>query len=136
MLRYASMLELVARIWPRAFALTALTASVEPREEGRRWRIGLRRAPAPKVVRPRPLRHQFAIEHLRSTEARHGYDYRYYCVRCRWMFLVDRHGGVIALDDRNEVLPVSEGARRARTFAHGPCGSSAPVTQLIRIRRK
>jgi hypothetical protein len=95
----------------------------------RLWRM----TPEAKASKARPVRHLFAIEKLANGRTHHGYDYRYYCVRCRWMFLVDRHGGVIALDDDNRPLVINEGARRVRTFGYGPCGSSARVTQVNRI---
>jgi hypothetical protein len=122
------MLELVARIWPRAFAFTSIAAPPQTAEKSDRWRITFCRKP--KAAQERPLRHLFAIDYLPNGRSLHGYDHRYYCVRCRWLFLVDRHGGVIALDELGRPLPISEGARRVRTFAYGPCGSSARVTRV------
>jgi hypothetical protein len=128
MLRRSGMLELVAQIWPRALALAGFTTQDRTEEKSHHWRFAWPRRPGAKAVQERALRHLFAIEHL--PNGRHGYNYRYYCVRCRWLFLVDRHGGVVALDALNHPLPISEGARRARTFAYGPCGSSARVTRI------
>jgi hypothetical protein len=124
------MLELVSRIWPRAFALTNFAAPDRTAEKLGGWRLAFRRRPKDKAVQERPLRHLFAIEYLSNGRSLHGYDHRYYCVRCRWLFMVDRHGGVIALDALDKPLPISEGARRVRTFAYGPCGSSARVTRM------
>jgi len=122
------MLELVAHIWPRALALAGFTTQDRTEEKSNRWRFAWRRRPVAKAVQEKPLRHLFAIENL--PNGKYGYNYRYYCVRCHWLFLVDRHGGVVALDGLNHPLPISEGARRARTFAYGPCGSSARVTRI------
>jgi hypothetical protein len=110
------MFELVSRIWRKAYAS---------------------KTPA------RPLRHLFAIELLSNSPA-HGYDYRYYCIRCHWLFMVDRHGGVVALDERARPLPIGEGALRVRTFARGPCDAPAnaapvevrePSSRVARIHR-
>jgi hypothetical protein len=122
------MLELVSRIWPRALAFAHVVAPDRTIEKSDRWRIAWRRRPGAKVAQEQPLRHLFAIENL--PNGKHGYDYRYYCVRCHWLFQVDRRGGVMALDGLNHPLPSSEGVRRVRTFAYGPCGSSARVTRI------
>jgi hypothetical protein len=122
------MLELISRIWPHALAFAHFAVPDRTSDESGRWRVARRRARGVKAVQERPLRHLFAIEHFTNGKAHHGYCYRYYCVRCRWMFLVDRHGGVIALDNCSRPLAISEGARRLQTFACGPCGSSARVT--------
>jgi len=124
------MLELVAKIWPRALAFARFGVPDRTSEKSHRWRIAWRRKPVSKAAQERPLRHLFAIERLPNGRMLHGYDYRYYCVRCHWLFLVDRHGGVIALDGLNHPLPISEGALRVRTFAYGPCGSSGRVTRM------
>ena len=81
-------------------------------------------APAP------PLRHLFAITHLSDHRPRHGYHYRYYCIRCRWLFMVNRHGAVVALDAHSRPLAIAEGALRVRTFAHGPCTGTADAVGL------
>ena len=97
------MFELVARIWRKAEA---------------------------SKTQPRPLRHLFAIEVLSNCRLYHGYDYCYYCIRCHWLFMADRHGGVVALDDRARPLAINEGALRVRTFARGPCDASAYAARV------
>jgi hypothetical protein len=129
MLQLVGMLELVAKIWPRALALAHFAVTDRTSEKSDRW-IAWRRKPGAKAAQERPLRHLFAIEHFSNGKLVHGYDYRYYCVRCHWLFLVDRHGGIIALDGLSRPLPISGGALRVRTFAYGPCGSSARVTRI------
>jgi hypothetical protein len=128
MLQRVGMLELVSKIWPRALAFARFAAPDRTGEKSDHWRIAWRRGA--KAPQERPLRHLFAIEHLPNGRMLNGYDYRYYCVRCHWLFWIDRHGGVIALDGLNRPLPINQGALRVRTFAYGPCGSSARVTRI------
>lgn len=73
----------------------------------------------------KPGRHLFAVELLGEGRKYRAYDYYYRCARCRWLFMVDRQGGVIAMKDRDRPLPISEGNYRVRTFAHGPCTNLA-----------
>jgi hypothetical protein len=129
MLRKIVMLELVSRIWPHASGFAGSAAPDRASEKSGRWRIVWRRAPRTKAPTTRPVRHLFAIELLPNN--RHAYDYHYYCTRCHWLFMVDRHGGVVAMEDRNRPLPISEGALRVRTFAYGPCDASASTPRSI-----
>ncbi len=66
-------------------------------------------------------RHSFAIE---PVGYRSGWfkprQYRYYCIRCHWMFLVQGRK-VCALDESCEPLPEPENGRRVASFALGPC---------------
>jgi nucleoside-diphosphate-sugar epimerase len=110
------MLELISRIWRKA-----------------------------SKTQEQPLRHLFAIEVLSNGRPYRDFKYRYYCIRCHWLFMVDRRGGVVALDDRARPLAIGEGALRVRTFARGPCeGTANPVSirdveprpRVARIRRR
>ena len=70
-----------------------------------------------------PVRHLFAIQRMPSDTGSYPYDYCYYCVRCRWAFLVDGIGGVVPVGDHRQPLPDAEVAYRRETFARGPCGA-------------
>jgi hypothetical protein len=85
------------------------------------------------------MRHIFAIQALDKPGHFKPRPYRYYCIRCKWMFRVnDFRNSIIALDKQGEKLPKAEANRRAATFAAGPCPafgnfsaqSSRPKTQL------
>jgi len=68
------------------------------------------------------LKHDFIIEDLGQTRWLRSHSYRYYCVRCRWTFLIKgRRGEVTALDEVGAPLSEAENARRISTFALGPC---------------
>ena len=72
------------------------------------------------------MRHNFAIQ---SLGRRPGWlmpqRYVYYCVRCRWMFLVVG-SKVCALNDSSAPLPELENGRRTATFEIGPCPAIPP----------
>lgn len=77
------------------------------------------------------LRHDFIIEDLGQAGWLRPHSYRYYCVRCRWTFLIEgRRGEVTALDEVGAPLPEAENARRISTFALGPC--CEPFTHRVR----
>jgi hypothetical protein len=67
------------------------------------------------------IRHNFVIERL---ACRPGWfrrpRYRYYCIRCHWMFLVEGRK-VCALNESCDALPEPENAQRVASFALGPC---------------
>lgn len=44
----------------------------------------------------------------------------YYCIRCKWSFLVCERR-VIVLDEHGRPLPGTKGAERFDTFDEGPC---------------
>jgi hypothetical protein len=129
MLRKIAMLELVSRIWPHASGFAGFAAPDRASEKSHSWRIGWRWALGAKATSTRPMRHLFAIELLPNN--RHAYDYHYCCMRCHWLFMVDRHGGVVAMEDRNRPLPIDEGTLRVRTFAYGPCDASASTSRSV-----
>ena len=74
----------------------------------------------------RSLRHEFVIgprcdSSLFAEKAR-----VYYCVRCRWNFLVCR-SRVAVLDERGNPLTGTESSDRFNTFEEGPC----PVLEAL-----
>jgi hypothetical protein len=72
------------------------------------------------------MRHSFAIEPLgHGTGWFPPSRYRYYCVRCHWMFLVQGFA-VCAVDDCSAPLPALENRRRTATFSIGPCPALSP----------
>jgi hypothetical protein len=64
-----------------------------------------------------PLRHHYLFKH----DARH-----YYCIRCKWTFLICGTE-VVVLDDNGSPLADDEGTRRFKTFQGGPC----PVLEAL-----
>jgi hypothetical protein len=108
-------------IWPRPFGLPALNLAPSTRDHAEPDASAAPKARRAKVSAKKPLRHLFAIESIGGHRKHPAYDYYYYCARCHWLFMVDRHGGVVAMSDRDRPLPISEGNYRVRTFAHGPC---------------
>ncbi|HTW88763.1 MAG TPA: hypothetical protein VMD75_12240 [Candidatus Binataceae bacterium] len=73
------------------------------------------------------MRHEFAINDL-GAEAGwfKGHRYVYFCVRCRWTFLVvNRRGDAIALNEAGQPLPEAENLRRQASFALGPCEAAS-----------
>ena len=72
------------------------------------------------------LRHSFAIKVLGKLPGLfQPQRYAYYCVRCKWSFVVNdgKRGVITALDECNEPLYGVEAAKRLSTFADGPCPS-------------
>jgi hypothetical protein len=84
-----------------------------------------------RSTRSKRVKHLFAIERLRTGTARHPYNYRYFCVRCRWAFWFDGRGGVVAVDGDNRPLEGVVGAYRVGSFAHGPCGAHWASSAVI-----
>jgi hypothetical protein len=73
----------------------------------------------------------FAIKDLGQSGRFKPHSYRYFCVLCRWTFLVEnRHGDATALDESGRALNGAEGAARVATFALGPCPAAMPELQL------
>jgi hypothetical protein len=73
-----------------------------------------------QVFSPAEMRHNFAIWPLRTNDSRCG-RHLYYCIRCKWVFTVDRCGAVIAMDANFQMLSGHEATERLVTFSHGPC---------------
>jgi hypothetical protein len=73
----------------------------------------------------------FAIKDLGQSGWLKPHSYRYFCVLCRWTFLVEnRRGDATALDESGQALNGTEGAARAATFALGPCPAAMPEPQF------
>lgn len=71
-------------------------------------------------------RHSYAIKVLGKLPGLfQPQRYAYYCVRCKWSFLVNdgRRGVVTALDASGKPLERTEAAQRVATFTDGPCPS-------------
>jgi hypothetical protein len=130
------MLELFSRLLPRAIRVGSTdvparsVANLTPSESGWRRLQTLRSSPG------KPVRHLFAIQRLPSGVARYPYNYCYYCVRCRWAFLVDGLGGVVPVDAELHPLVETTAAYRRETFAHGPCGAHWASAAVIDGGRK
>lgn len=69
------------------------------------------------------LKHNFHIENLGKPDGWFkAHRYRYTCVRCGWIFLVENwRAKICALDGQLNPLSEAEGIRRLATFAEGPC---------------
>lgn len=130
------MLELVARLWGRSASVNNLvspqrTATVSGDKRSHPTTTAWQRLFNARRSRPRHVRHLFAIQRFRSGTARNPYNYCYYCVRCRWAFLVDGRGGVVAVDKDNRALDGVVGAYRVETFKLGPCGAHWASSAII-----
>ncbi|MBF6560363.1 MAG: hypothetical protein IVW56_08750 [Candidatus Binataceae bacterium] len=117
MLLRRKMYELLARLFPRPFGFVRSTIGAH----------APRVASAPPEARlvceaePATKGHLYAIERLRDAGRSTPFRHRYYCVRCRWSFLVNGRGAVKAVGEGNRKLLSAEAARRAQTFVAGPC---------------
>ena len=72
------------------------------------------------LERPRDLRHQFVIGPLCNNSLSSDKARLYYCLKCKWMFLVCGRN-VAVLDECGEPIVVEESLRRFHTFEEGPC---------------
>jgi hypothetical protein len=78
------------------------------------------------------LGHNFAVKVLDKLP---GYfqprRYSFFCVRCRWSFLVNdgRRGVITALDADGDPMDGDEAAERIATFAQGPC----PALKILSV---
>ena len=83
------------------------------------------------------MRHMFAIKDLGQSGWFKPHRYRYFCVLCRWTFLVEnRRGDATALDESGQALRGAENAARVATFAVGPCPAAMPGIQRESIFRR
>jgi hypothetical protein len=70
---------------------------------------------------PAPRRHAFVISRLKPDEALEPYRHRYTCLHCRWNFLADPRGRVVAVDAADRLIAPGEAARRLASFADSSC---------------
>jgi hypothetical protein len=137
MLFPAPMRELFSWLLPRAIGITPDAEPVRSVLRSRPSISAWRRLLAARNSRGEPpVRHLFAIQRMPTGTTRYPYNYCYYCVRCRWMFLVDGIGGVVPVDDQRQPLPDAEAAYRHETFARGPCGANWASSAVIDGGRK
>ena len=66
------------------------------------------------------LRHEFVIGPLCDTALFRSKARLYYCIRCRWHFLVSEKK-VVVLDDEGHPMAGTDSSARFDTFAEGPC---------------
>ena len=137
MLLRVLMLKLFSRLLPHPLRFSSPVTSApgvdKPRPSVNAWR---RLLTARNSRSELPVRHLFAIQRMPRGTVLHPYDYCYYCVRCRWAFLVDGRGGVVPVDDQRQPLLDAEAAYRRDTFARGPCGAHWASTAVIDGGRK
>src|SRR5579862_4109075 len=68
------------------------------------------------------LKHNFHVEDPGKPDGFKAHRYRYTCVRCGWVFLVENwRVKICALDGQLNPWSEAEGIRRLATFAEGPC---------------
>jgi hypothetical protein len=132
------MLELVARLWARSASVNNFVEpdrnaerSHPPAKSSHLSASAWQRLFTARNSTNRHVRHLFAIQRFRSGTVRNPYNYCYYCVRCRWAFLVDGRGGVVAVDKDKRPLDGVVGAYRVETFKHGPCGAHWASSAVI-----
>jgi hypothetical protein len=83
----------------------------------------------------RPVRHEFAIEDLGQAGWLRPHRYRYFCIRCRWLFLIEnRRGKATAVDESGRPLCEPEQSDRVASFALGPCPAALP--DIVREKRR
>src|ERR1700680_123620 len=68
----------------------------------------------------RSFRHEFVIGPLRESSLSPRKARLYYCLRCKWNFLVCG-SRVAVLDERGNPLTGTESSNRFSTFEEGPC---------------
>src|SRR5258708_17849407 len=130
------MLDLFSWLLPRTIRTGALAAPARSVERWKPSENAWRRLLTERGSRPKQVRHSFAIQRLPSGLARYPYNYCYFCVRCRWAFLVDGLGGVVPVDGDLHPLVETEAAYRRETFARGPCGAHWASSAVIAGRRE
>ncbi len=68
------------------------------------------------------MRHNFAIWALEKSGTSRRHLHIFYCVRCKWVFLVNDHSGsVTPLDQNGNPIREAEAAEMIATFGVGPC---------------
>jgi len=79
--------------------------------------------PHPQLQAP-SLRHEFVIGPLCDSELFRRKARLYYCIRCKWHFLVCEKT-VVVLDGYGHPMAGPDSATRFDTFAEGPCPALA-----------
>ena len=69
---------------------------------------------------PTAIRHEFVIGPLCRPSVLHQEARLYYCIRCKWSFLVCG-SKVAVLDEDGSPLLGEDSLRRFKTFQEGPC---------------
>jgi hypothetical protein len=69
------------------------------------------------------MKHDYFIEDLGQPAGWFkAHRYRYLCMRCGWVFIVEnRAGEVSAMGEGDEGLPEPQNSQRIKTFVDGPC---------------
>jgi hypothetical protein len=71
------------------------------------------------------VKHDYFIEDLgRPRGWFKAHHYRYCCLRCGWLFLVEGRARVQPLGERGELLWGPEAVARVQTFVDGPCAAA------------
>jgi hypothetical protein len=84
----------------------------------------------------RLARHEFGIQDLGQTGWLRPHRYRYFCIRCRWLFLIEnRRGDATAVDESGRSLPEPAQSTRVATFASGPCPAAFPEIDVMCEKR-
>jgi hypothetical protein len=84
----------------------------------------------------KPARHEFAIEDLGQARWLTPHRYRYFCIRCRWLFLIEnRLGDATAVDESGQPLREPEQGTRVATFALGPCPAALREIEVLCEKR-
>jgi hypothetical protein len=96
------------------------TLPLRPRADGREVF-----ASQPKP-RTQSFRHEFLVETVKSGGWFDVSVYRYFCIHCRWTFVLStrplsRKLTLVALDEHGGQLSDPEHSRRTETFFVGPC---------------
>ena len=76
------------------------------------------------------MRHEFAIGPMRYGAMRGENAREYYCIRCKWSFLVGRKK-IAFLDGNGAVVAGANNSPRFSTFENGPC----PVLEAFAAER-
>jgi len=74
------------------------------------------------------LKHNFVIKFLKKPGLFQPQPYLYFCVRCRFRYLVNQtRGTVVAVDSEGKPLSEPENSARIATFSQGPCPALEPL---------
>src|SRR5260370_34562810 len=81
------------------------------------------------------MRHNFAIWALEKSGTSRGHLHVYYCVRCKWSFLVNDHSGLVTpLDQNGNPIRKPDSAAAAASFGVWPGPVFKRVTGNRRVR--